>query len=428
MKITLKTEKYKILKLFLVSYLLLSYAYFKIISTFWYWNKIAILKNEKFSFDFGRYLVVSIAIILCVFTICYINQKKFIFSIQAIVLLLFVIPSGITFSSYKIIEPSVFIGHLLFLVTLILFSRIKIIIPIKKLTIKHSYHSLFILALIGMIPFLKYWYLVNLNNLLLIDIYKTRDLFSNVGNLYTAYTYSWFSIIIIPALIVFSIFYKNRIVLLLSIAMLIFLFLFGAQKSVFFGLTIVLIFYYKDYLQKIKYVLVGTLSIVVLGIISSLLLNSDLILIYTIRRVFMLPSLLDFVYFDFFNENYLYWSEVVGDIFKTYPYSENHSRIIGEVYFNSSEISANNGIISDGYMNFGMLGVFLNILVVSAFYSAINHLNISNKFFGLYFLFTIAILSSSLSTVLLTHGGIILLFISIIFLKDSKFVMENYKI
>ena len=43
---------------------------------------------------------------------------------------------------------------------------------------------------------------------------------------------------------------------------------------------------------------------------------------------------------------------------------------IGEVYFNNGA-NANNGLISDGFMNFGYAGIGLNFIIVAGFYTFI---------------------------------------------------------
>lgn len=427
MKFTVEKNKFKVLLFFLALYFLLSIVYFLSISNFWYWNKIAILKEEDFSFILSRYFVVTLVFIFDLLIVCKIRQKKFIFSIQALILLLFLMPSALTYASFKLIDFHIFLCHNLFLWSVILFSKVRINPPIIGVSGSRAYSLIFLITVIGIIPFLQYLPKIDISNLLLMNIYESREVLAEVGNIYTNYTYSWFTSILIPTLIVLSVFLKRRASLVVLIIMLLFMFLCGAQKSVFFGVFVVILFYYQDHLIKLNNILRGALIILVLGAIGTWVFSNDIILIYTFRRILMLPALLDYAYFDFFDENYIYWSETIGDVFIDYPYLEKHSKIIGEFYFDSPLMSANNGIVSDGFMNYGMLGVFFNICIVSIFFSIMNQLNISNKFFGLFFLFIISILSSSLSTVLLTHGGFLLFMVSIFFLRDTANTMDNHQ-
>jgi hypothetical protein len=128
---------------------------------------------------------------------------------------------------------------------------------------------------------------------------------------------------------------------------------------------------------------------------------------------------LDSFYFDFFEDNPLYWSGSIGRNFIEYRYDKPIPYVIGDVYFNDPEMASNNGIVSDGFSNAGILGVIINGLFLGFYISVIKSLNISHKFYGLYFLLLISIISSSLPVVLLTHSGIALLIFALLFQKNT---------
>ena len=130
-----------------------------------------------------------------------------------------------------------------------------------------------------------------------------------------------------------------------------------------------------------------------------------------IRRVFFLPSLLDVYYFDFFQDNPIYYSHSFFTSIFNYPYFQSPKSLISINYFNDFNMNANNGLISDGYMNLGVVGILLNLILFSCIMTFIKSLNISMKFYGIVFLFIFSVLSSPLSTIMVTHGGFILLII-----------------
>ncbi|WP_299430992.1 hypothetical protein [uncultured Maribacter sp.] len=167
------------------------------------------------------------------------------------------------------------------------------------------------------------------------------------------------------------------------------------------------------------------ISVSLISLIISVVFNNNFLMVMSIRRTVFLPSLLDILYFNFFEENHLYWSETFNGVFFNYPYKHPHAFIIGEKYFGTIIWNANNGVISDGFMNFGMLGVFINSILIALYFSFLNQLNISSKFFGIFFLLFFVIISSSLTTVMLTHGGILLLFVSFFILKNSQSKMND---
>jgi len=261
-------------------------------------------------------------------------------------------------------------------------------------------------------------------------VYKTREDFSNINksNPYTAYTYSWFGRFIIPCIMVFSIYYKNKKVLIVSFFILIYLFLFGSHKSVLIG-TFMTIFLYKlSYIKTVSYLLKILIVMILVALLLFYTLDNEFIMVHGVRRGLIVPALLDIPYFDFFKDRPIYWSQSFMGSFIDYPYDLKPPKLIGKTYFNTPKMASNNGLISDGFMNGGMLGILLNITIVSATFSLLNQLNISNKFFGVIIWFFAIFMSSSLPTVILTHGGFVFVVLSIFFLKNSEKTMDKLNV
>jgi hypothetical protein len=140
----------------------------------------------------------------------------------------------------------------------------------------------------------------------------------------------------------------------------------------------------------------------------------------TFRRALLLSALLDYCYFDFFDENYIYWSNSFMSRFIEYPYDISPDFIIGRDYFDRPKMNANVGIISDGFKNAGYIGALLNIFIVASIFSFLNSLKISPKFFGLFILFLFSLLNSSLTTILLTHGGFLMIIVAMFVLRNTE--------
>ena len=134
----------------------------------------------------------------------------------------------------------------------------------------------------------------------------------------------------------------------------IYFFLIGAHKSVLFGNLLCVGIYFlnkKFFVDYFIYTILGVISICLgLYYFSENIFVASLI----IRRVFFLPALLDTFYFEFFEDlkmmyshSFLEWlvPNKLGDTTPTIK--------IGEIYFNNGA-NANNGLISDGFMNFGL--------------------------------------------------------------------------
>lgn len=415
MQILIKKNKFLILILLVILFLLLNFIYaFFVVENYSYMGFSA-------NFSFSR-LLLSLSILL--FTLYLISSTKvheFIYFITILYFALSIIPSSITYTN-QLISISILFSHYFIFYSIFLIGN-YINIPIKLFSIKEN-NKLILVVLFScllMIPFIiKFSPFINLKNLLLQDIYETRAIHGEISTPFYGYTYSILSKVLIPTLIVYSLVYKKYKTLLIGVISLTFLFLCGAHKSVLLGSILLLFFYFGNVLNKLKFFLSLTIIIIVSFSIFYIIDNESLLpLSIVARRAFFVPSLLDKFYFDFFENNPLYWSGSIGRNFIEYRYGKPIPYIIGEVYFNSTKMAANNGVVSDGFSNAGILGVIINGLFLGLYMSVIKCLNISHKFYGLYFLLLISIISSSLPVVLLTHGGIALLIFALLLQKNT---------
>lgn len=415
MKIKLNISHY-----FIVYFFLLMGLYHYKIKHYFYWEYIAELKQGDFDFSFSRFLVVIIIFYGNLYFLSKIKQTKFAFIVISIFFTLLTIPSLIAYTSGDIYPDRIMLYHQGFFFGLLLFSKIKI--NFNKVPVVNKTQALYLLIIIttfGVLPYLfVYGPYINLKNLVLIDVYRTRSIMSELSNAYFGYTYSIFTKIIIPLIIVFGLELKKKVWVLIGVLYLVLFYLFGAHKSVYAGILVVFIFYKFNYEQSVKYIVKYS----ALALLASILLawvNFDYPWILTFRRIHFIPTLLDICYVDYFDGQPLYWSESILKKFVTYPYDVRVTNIIGEVYFNRPDMSANNGLVSDGFMNFGSLGVLINIFLVASYFMLLNSLKIPAKYFGLFFLVILSFISSSLFTVLLTHGAFALLLIAVFLLNDK---------
>lgn len=410
--------KYNNFLLFLFFYFLLVICFVFVVK-----NEYAFKKaNLVYEIDFSK-LIISTACIL--FNTCFLTtfkSKDFHYSITALILIFFVFPSAIIFTYVKDIDYRIFLSHNLFFLTVLMVGKLKIKLRSQKIGIRQSKNLLLLAVLIGIVPFiLLFLPYLNFRNLLLQEIYETRALMdATINSLYTDYSYSWFNKFIIPCLLVFGIYFKDRFTILIGSFALIFLYLCGAHKAVFVGLILTFVLYKHNYVTKINYFLKILIVIGLFSLFVALVFNNDFFMTMSMRRALLLPAMIDVLYFDLFDNNHLLWSETFNGLLRKYPYELEHSYVIGEKYLGDATWGANNGIISDGFMNAGMLGILINITIVAIYFSIMNQLNISPRFFGLFFLFVFLIASGSLTTVLLTHGGIILLLLALFFMQNTN--------
>ncbi len=406
---------------FTLYYVLLLVLYLFEVKEYYYWRYISFLKDTVYDISTLRLILGFLIFRLNLLFLEKLDKTKFYYAIISIIFILVTIPSLIAFSSANMYPYKLLFFHQLFFFSLYYFSKIKVNLSrIPRFNKNQSLYILLFVIVVGTLPYIMiYGPHINLNNLLLMDVYQTRALMSRLSNPYFGYTYSPFTKIIIPLFIIFSLEAKNYLFTFFGVLFLLLFYLFGAHKTVYLGIVIVFIFYKLSYSNLSVKVLKYSNILIVVSTILALFLVDDLwILIF--RRLHFVPTLLDICYLDFFENNYLYWSESIFKSFVKYPYDMNHANVIGEYYFKKSDMGANNGLISDGYMNMGSIGVFVNVILVSIYFMIINNLNVPSRYFGLFFLTLISFISSSMFTVLFTHGGIILLLTVIFFMNEKE--------
>ena len=137
-------------------------------------------------------------------------------------------------SSFNIV-----VCHVLFLLFIgaVIYSNTIVRLPRFKIKGFKTGTILLLTAIIGVIPFfLIYKFNVNFQNLLLENIYETRAAQKEGSNLVTAYLYSPMSKIIIPFGLIYFIYKKKRIPLMIFGMLGIYFFLLG-HINLFFSET-----------------------------------------------------------------------------------------------------------------------------------------------------------------------------------------------
>lgn len=403
-------------------YAFLSILYHLEVKHYFYWVNIANKMDGVFDFSFSRFLFATILFALNVRGLVSKKSNGLIYPIATVFLVLLTVPSLIAYTSKSMYPTQLLIFHQLLFWSLLVIGSLefKPFIKLPALKRKQILWLLFGVTFIGIIPYLiAYGPHLNIKNLWLVDVYKTRASVAGISNPYFGYTYSLFTKIIIPLLLVFSLELKNKLFVSISIVFLVLFYMFGAHKSVYLGIIFILIFYRFSYKEIVEKMLLFLNGLVVLSLVLSFF-SFDYLWVLTIRRIQFLPTLLDICYLDFFRDAPLYWSEsILGGIID-YPFDTRSTRIIGQAYFGRLDMSANNGLVSDGFMNANSMGVLMNIFLVSIFFMVLNNLRLPSKYFGLYFRVALSFISSSLITVFVTHGAFFLLLVSIFLLRERK--------
>ncbi|WP_404292788.1 oligosaccharide repeat unit polymerase [Cytobacillus kochii] len=288
---------------------------------------------------------------------------------------------------------------------------------------------IFIVALIiiTVVPFFRYISTVNLSNLLLIDIYSTREEMRQYDRGILGYLFSPLSRVVLPFLFVYGIIKKRKLLITISLLCLISMFLLnGAVKSIFFGILCAAFFIKGTYQAKERRFLHLILWINVVGFVSFYIFNSTIINDY-IRRLFISPASLFDIYYKYFNGNYTYYTH--SDIYSILTGTHNNmsiSRYIGEYVMGREGLNANTGIFVEGFISFGILGVIIFSLIFMMILIFLRKLNFTNSYFGIIFVYIYIINTSFFETLLITHGLMFFFIFSFLFFqKNGKGIQKE---
>ena len=244
------------------------------------------------------------------------------------------------------------------------------------------------------------------------ETYDVRAAVSERDTLLTAYLLGPLRMVLLPMLIVYGLTDLKRSwwMSLLGVAGLLFLFLLNPQKSIFFGIAVVLAMYlFRSYRAKAGMILYGLaaacLTAALLNVATGHLMAESIVL----RRLFFIPVIVSDNYFTFFDGHPMLLSHSVLGHWVDYPYQLEPSRMIGEMMYNRAETNCNTGIVGDGFMNFGHVGAVLFVAAAALFVRCVEGQMQNARFFGLTALLVYTFLNSALLTTLLTHGGLVLL-------------------
>jgi hypothetical protein len=107
--------------------------------------------------------------------------------------------------------------------------------------------------------------------------------------------------------------------------------------------------------------------VVGVAILERLMIGTLFVGSLAVHRLFFIPAHLHWVHYDFFQTNqFLYLTQSALRFFFESPYRENVQFLLGEYFIGEIAARANNGLFSDGYMNFGSVSVlFYPILCVA---------------------------------------------------------------
>jgi hypothetical protein len=402
----------------LTVYLLLNLSYILVISkAFGYMG---------FEYDFSIIrLFISLALVLTFIQLGKWAGAGLIYAIWHFIMIICLFPN-LVFYCFTSGNLNSSLGYIIFLIILLLFSKLKLHnIQSKVINIKEGSNLPVILVttLLLFLPFLYYIPHINIRNLWFADVYETRTIFREIHHWnFLSYLLSPLSRVLLPALIVISIKRRNYLLLLLAVALTAYLYLSsGALKSVYFGIFAALLFYFgKSYRSKIVLFTLPLIAVMLLGILEFEFTQYLHLQNLAVRRVFFIPPLLEDTYYTFFsNQDKTFYTHSVLSIFGDSDFGMPLSRYIGEVIMGNEGFNANVGVIPDGFSSLGWTGVVINSVLLSYTFLLLDRFRIDPVFFGIIFVYIYYFNTAFLGTLLLTHGYLFLLVFAFFVLKNQ---------
>lgn len=352
------------------------------------------------------------------------TRSRFLFSIYSLLILLFYIPIAILYS-FSDFATGPFVSTVFFVSAFALAPYIRFPVPAWNLPDKFKGTVMFLLPLLLLIPILlKFGLNINLKTLALSEIYETREAFSKGLYGLLAYIYNLEAKTIIPAALIFFLIRKKHFFSASLIGMLLYLYVISGNKLVYFTSMIVVFSFFvgKDPVSKLSnFFLILLILFAFFSIADNFILETPLLAGTFVNRFLFIPALLTNFYFDFFNGNPFFFAEShFFNLFVKSPYEMPVGFLITDVYWNEPEVYANNGIVSDGFMNLGYAGVALFSFAFAALFGIFNSLHLHKGYFGLFFAYLFMILSVPFLSSLITGGILAFIILSVLILKEKS--------
>ncbi len=373
-------------------------------------------ESEGYKINFNMYVYISGWIIFIgLYYILHTRRKIFIYDFYLFIFILWCLPNIVIYSFHN--HNLNFLLILLVPYAIIILATFNIkAYEIKKIRMSKPLILLLSLILIGVSIF--NYILVTKGNIVfnLANVYEHREKFDELSSqgIFGYLNSSTFKIFC-PLLFAWAIHKKNTILIYFSIVLIILLFAFSGHKSVLISLFVVPFFYFLYKFKNIPLVIIlGFLSLLVSSSIIGWIINSNMPESLIIRRLFIVPAMLNFTYLEYFSNNQnIYWSNSVLSYFINYPYDDNFVYLIGD-YLGLSGVYANTGFIASGFAHASIFGVIIYTFIGILIFNFINIISKNNqKYFVMSIIFiplSSMFISSDLPTSLLTHGVLIAIF------------------
>lgn len=379
--------------------------------------------NFSYSFSLIRLLGASGVFILALTSLMLFKPSPYMHATSVLLIVLMLIPNLILFQ-YMHSDPVIPISMLLFIMLLrVKLPEIRSFCRLPAMSQPWPLIILCLLAVVFMLPVVSHFgFRIHLGTDLLNPAaqYEIREGVNREIHALTSYSLGQLTKAILPAMLLAGIVWKKYWLSVTSLLLTVYLFAINPHKTTLFILAPLLFFVlFREHSRKTNLFLGLVLTTVLITMVTTRfygIMPESLL----VRRSFFTQAFLTHAYFDFFRGEPVYFAHsFLSGIFH-YGYALDPAHLIGQVYFGSSVMSCNTGFIGDGFMNLGYAGVFIFLMMAAALFHLIDQLKLKPGYFGLTFLILFQMINTSLLTLVLTHGLLMLILLMSFILRDKQ--------
>jgi len=235
---------------------------------------------------------------------------------------------------------------------------------------------------------------------------------------------------LLPLFFVYFLFRKKKLFAIITGIFIILNFSIEGHKTIIFNLFICLLGYWLYNEKRITLFSWGFSLIPFFALLQYIVTGKYNILDILVRRVLYVPAYLNYHYYDFFStHDFDYFRQSFLRHFGfVSPYKNPIPRLIGELYFKDPTANANNGLFSDAWLNFGIVGVlvfpFILVILFKIMDSASREVNAKLLIFPVV-ITVFTLISGTLTSGLLTNG-ILILIVCLLALPKNKLLKHSY--
>lgn len=309
---------------------------------------------------------------------------------------------------------------------------LTILPSIKFIKLKEGKKLLFMV--IGVMTLIVYGILIGQGgltriNLNLLNVYETRSDYASTNNFLLGYLLPWQAYGVNMVALAIALYKKKYKLIIVILFMQVILFSMTNFKSFLFAPIVLLGFHifsktrFKNNLLLV--ISLGCTFLITLSIMIYYFVADIFLISVFVRRLFLVPANLHYIYYDFFNEieKYKLSHSILSGLFNN-PYNLNPVKLVAENYFNK-DFAPNVGFFGDAFLNFGLFGILLFAILLIIVLKIIDTVSVSTPISLSMTIITIpamALINSAFFTALLTHG--ILFAIFLLWLVNSYFLED----